>query len=108
ENYMVDAPEESGAVVVNASYAGVLCARMVMSAKPRAVIGLDCGIGKDGAGIAGLWYFEALEVPAAAVDVMTAEMGNGADLYANGVSRRVKDAAPMLGSEPGMLARDAA
>lgn len=108
ENYMVDAPEESGAVVVNASYAGVLCARMVMSAKPRAVIGLDCGIGKDGAGIAGLWYFEALEVPAAAVDVMTAEMGNGADLYANGVISRVNDAAQMLGIEPGMLARDAA
>ena len=45
-------------VVVAASYAGVLCAKMIVAAKPRAVIGLDCKIGKDGAGIAGLWYYE--------------------------------------------------
>ena len=42
-----------------------------MLAKPKAVIGLDCAIGKDGAGVAGLWYYEALGIPSAAVDVMT-------------------------------------
>lgn len=97
-----------GDVVVNASYSGVLCARMVMSARPRAVIGLDCAIGKDGAGIAGLWYYEALGVPAAATDTQTAEMGNGADLYENGVISRVNDAAQRLGIAPGMGVRDAA
>lgn len=108
EGYVDSAPGTAGDVVVNASYSGVLCARMVMSAKPRAVVGLDCAIGKDGAGIAGLWYYEALGVPAAAVDVMTAEMGNGSDLYDNGVVSRVNDAAQALGIEPGMRARDAA
>lgn len=97
-----------GDVVVNASYSGVLCARMVMSARPRAVIGLDCAIGKDGAGIAGLWYYEALGVPAAATDTMTAEMGNGPDLYDNGVISRVNDAAQRLGIAPGMRVRDVA
>lgn len=92
----------SGDVVVAASYAGVLCARMVLAARPSATIGLDCAIGKDGAGIAGLWFFEALGVPAAAADVMTAEMGNGDDLYANGVLSRVNDSAQRLGVEPGM------
>jgi len=91
-----------GDVVVAASYSGVLCARMVMSARPRAVIGLDCAIGKDGAGIAGLWYYEALGVPAAAADTMTAEMGNGPDLYANGIVSRVNDCAQRLGIAPGM------
>lgn len=98
----------SSDVVVNASYSGVLCARMVMSARPKAVIGLDCAIGKDGAGIAGLWYYEALNVPAAAVDSFTAEMGNGPDLYNNGIISRVNDCAQRLGITPGMRAKDAA
>jgi hypothetical protein len=108
EGYVAGAPGTAGDVVVNASYSGVLCARMVMSAKPKAVIGLDCAIGKDGAGIAGLWFYEALAVPAAAVDVMTAEMGNGSDLYDNGIVSRVNDAAQALGIQPGMSAREAA
>lgn len=94
-------------VIVAASYAGVLCARMVMSARPRAAIGLDCAIGKDGAGIAGLWYYEALNVPAAAVDTMTAEMGNGQDMLDNGVVSRVNDCAQKLGLVPGMTVREA-
>ena len=97
----------SGDVVVAASYAGVLCARMVMSARPRAAIGLDCGIGKDGAGIAGLWYYEALDVPAAAVDSSTAEMGNGQDMHAHGVLSRVNECAQRLGLAPGLSVQEA-
>jgi hypothetical protein len=108
EGYVAQAPGTAGDLVVNASYSGVLCARMVMSARPRFVIGLDCAIGKDGAGIAGLWYYEALGIPSAAVDVMTAEMGNGRDLYGNGIVSRVNDAAQALGIEPGMSCGDAA
>lgn len=101
-------PEASGDLVVNASYSGVLCAKMVMAAKPGFVIGLDCAIGKDGAGVAGLAYYEALTIPAAAADVMTAEMGNGRDLYDEGVLSRVNEAAERLGVRPGMSVRDAA
>lgn len=106
ETFVAHAPC-SGDVVVAASYAGVLCARMVMSARPRAAIGLDCAIGKDGAGIAGLWYYEALGVPAAAADTNTAEMGNGRDLFDNGVISRVNDCAQRLGLAPGMTVREA-
>lgn len=80
---------------------------MVMSAKPRATIGLDCAIGKDGAGIAGLWFYEALGVPAAAADTQTAEMGNGRDLHDNGIISRVNDAAQKLGLKPGMAVKAA-
>lgn len=97
----------AGDIVVAASYAGVLCARMVMSARPKAAIGLDCGIGKDGAGIAGLWFYEALDVPAAAVDTTTAEMGNGSDMYRNGIVSRVNDKAQRLGLAPGMTVKEA-
>ncbi|SLN66447.1 hypothetical protein [Oceanibacterium hippocampi] len=106
EAYVDHAPC-SGDVVVAASYAGVLCARMVMSAKPKVAIGLDCGIGKDGAGVAGLWYYEALGVPAAAVDSGTAEMGNGRDMYRCGVLSRVNDAAQRLGLAPGLTVQEA-
>ena len=62
EDYVKAHPETAGDVLVNASYSGVLCARMVMSARPKAVIGLDCAIGKDGAGIAGLGQTSASQV----------------------------------------------
>lgn len=101
-------PDTHGDLIVNASYSGVLCAKMVIVAKPRGVIGLDCAIGKDGAGVAGLAFYEALDIPAAAADVMTAEMGNGRDLYEAGVVSRVNEAAERLGLGPGMTVNEAA
>lgn len=95
-------------VVVAASYAGVLCARMIARSTPKAAIGLDCAIGKDGAGIAGLWFYEALGIPAAAASTETAEMGNGLDLYGQGIISRVNELAEAAGVRPGMAVRDAA
>ncbi|WP_193312770.1 cupin domain-containing protein [Georgenia subflava] len=95
-------------VVVNASYAGVYCARLLQETNPLGTIGIDCGIGKDGAGIAGLWYFEALGVPAAAADIMTVELGNGRELWEEGVISRVNGAASVLGIEPGQSVQEAA
>lgn len=95
-------------VLVNASYCGVLPARFVGEQAPRAAIGVDCAIGLDGAGIAGLWYLEALAIPAATADVMTIELGNGVDLYETGVVSRVNAPAAGCGVEEGMAVRDAA
>lgn len=95
-------------IVVNSSYSGVFCAKLVVPFRPRAAIGLDCAIGKDGAGVAGLWYYEALNIPAAAADVMTAEMGDGLDLHDNGVISRVNALAEDAGVTPGMKVSEAA
>lgn len=96
-------PENRGRdVVVNASYCGVLPARFLAAEAPRAVIGVDCGVGPGGASIAGLWYLEALNMPAAVADVMTVELGNGIDLYERGVISFVNRAAADCGVEPGM------
>jgi hypothetical protein len=95
-------------VVVAASFSGVLPARMIARSTPRGVIGLDCAIGKDGAGIAGLWFYEALGIPAAAASTRSAEMGNGRDLWEEGVLSRVNEIAEAMGLAPGMSVRVAA
>lgn len=96
-------PENRGRdVVVNASYCGVLPARFLAAEAPRGVIGVDCGVGPGGASIAGLWYLEALNLPAAVADVMTVELGNGVDLHDRGVVSFVNRPAADCGVEPGM------
>ena len=95
-------------VVVPASYIGVLPARMVAIHRPRGVIGHDACVGKDGAGIGGLWYLEALGIPAATADGMSAEMGNGADLYESGVLSHLNYPAERCGLKVGMSVREAA
>ena len=104
----VDERNRGRDVVVPASYIGVLPARMVAAHMPRGVIGHDACVGKDGAGIAGLWYLEALGVPAATADGMTAELGNGEDLYANGIVKHLNYPAERCGVKEGMSVREAA
>ena len=104
----VDASNTDHDVVVPASYLGVLPARLMAPHRPRAVIGHDGCIGKDGAGIQGLYYLEALGIPAATADGKTAELGNGRDLYEHGVISRVNILAEQCGVQPGMSVRDAA
>jgi uncharacterized protein YunC (DUF1805 family) len=106
--YHADERNRDRDVVVNASYTGVLPARFIASHQPRAAIGMDCAIGPEGAGIAGLWYFEALQIPAATVDVMTVELGNGVDVYERGVISRLNEPARDCGVREGMTAREAA
>lgn len=103
-----EGPRPGKEVFVNASYAGVYAAQFIESAQPAGWIGVDGGIGKDGAGIAGLWYFEALALPAAAGDINTIELGNGIDMYENGIISRVNGTAESLGIHPGMPLSEAA
>jgi hypothetical protein len=95
-------------VLVTASYIGVLPARLVHDHLPRAVIGFDGGVGPQGANIAGLWYYEALNIPAAAVDVMTIILGDGVDVYDNGRVSFFNRPAADCGVVRGMPAREAA
>lgn len=108
DKFYAGRPSTGRDVIVNGSYAGVFSARVMVPHAPRATIGLDCGIGKDGAGVAALWYFEAIGIPAAAADTMSAEMGNGLDLYENGIISRVNNLAEDAGVRPGMRVSAAA
>lgn len=95
-------------VVVNASYCGVLPARFIAAQRPRGAIGVDCGVGPAGASIAGLWYLEALQIPAAVADVMTVKLGDGVDLYTQGVISHCNQPASDCGVKAGMPVREAA
>lgn len=95
-------------VLVTASYIGVLPARLLREHLPRAAIGFDGGVGPQGANMAGLWYFEALNVPAAAVDVMSIILGDGVDVYQNGVVSYLNRPAADCGVRIGMPAQEAA
>lgn len=104
----VDERNRDHDVVVAASYLGVLPARLMAPHRPRAVIGHDGCIGKDGAGISGLWYLEALGIPAATAEGMSAELGNGLDQYETGLVSRVNIYAERCGVREGMTVRQAA
>ena len=95
-------------VVINASYCGVLPARFIAEQHPRGAIGVDCAVGPAGASVAGLWYLEALNIPAAAADVMTVRLGDGVDLHDRGTISFANRPAMDCGVVPGMSVRDAA
>jgi hypothetical protein len=95
-------------VVVNASYCGVLPARFVGQHAPRGAIGVDCGVGPQGAGIAGLWYLEALGIPAATAAIDTVALGDGVDMHATATVSFVNAPAASCGVEPGMPVAEAA
>ncbi|MDE0603704.1 MAG: hypothetical protein OXI18_04800 [bacterium] len=106
--YDVNEANRDRDVCVNSSYCGVLPARFIAEHRPRAAIGMDCGVGPEGSAIAGLWYLEALGIPAAVADVMTAHLGDGVHLYEHGVVSFVNQLALDCGVTAGMAVRDAA
>ena len=106
--YDVHAGNRGRDVCVNSSYCGVLPGRFIGEHLPRAAIGMDCGVGPEGSAIAGLWYLEALRVPAAVADVMSAHLGDGVHLYEHGVISFRNQPAADCGVEPGMSVREAA
>lgn len=95
-------------VVVNASYAGVLPARFIAEKAPAGAIGLDCAVGPEGASIAGLWYLEALGLPAATVDVVEVVLGDGVDVYEHGHVSYLNQPARDLGVAEGQSVEQAA
>lgn len=94
-------PEHRGRVVVAASHAGRYAAYLAARAGVRAVILNDAGVGKDGAGIAGLAYLDRIGLAAAAVSHATARIGDGRDMAARGRISHVNETARSLGCAPG-------
>lgn len=106
--YHVDELNRGRDVVVNASYTGVLPARFIAEKAPAGAIGLDCAVGPQGASIAGLWYLEALDLPAATVDVSGVLLGDGVDVWAHGRISYLNQPARDLGVREGQSVEEAA
>ncbi len=95
-------------VVVSGSYAGAEpIGHLALPWGPRAVIAHAGGVGKDESGITGLRLCQEFEIPAAAVETMSARISDGASCYA-GVVGHVNKAASALGVHAGQPVADAA
>lgn len=95
-------------VIVAGSFAGTLAFRFVLERGVRAVIAHAAGVGKDGAGISGLPFADRFGVPAAAVETMSARLGDGPSVFGDGVVAHVNEAARRLGVVPGTPVTEAA
>jgi len=95
-------------VLVGASFCGLLAIRFPLRVNPKGVIAHDAGVGKDFAGINGLWALEGMGIPGAAVETMSARLGNGMSMYEGGIISYVNESAEKLGINAGMPVKEAA
>jgi hypothetical protein len=98
----------AGKVLVAGSHGGIIAAYLGAKAGAHALILNDAGLGKDRAGIAGLFYLEKPGMAAAAVDCMSARIGDGADMLARGVISHANAFASLCGVVAGQSCREAA
>src|SRR5258706_2410549 len=98
----------AGKVLVAGSHGGIIAAFLGARAGAHALVLNDAGVGKDRAGIAGLFYLEEIGMAAAAVDCMSARIGDGADMLARGVISHANAYAALCGVVAGQSCRDAA
>src|SRR5262245_42591210 len=96
-----------GNAVLAASHGGAYVADVALGLGLGGLIVSDAGIGRERAGVAGLDRLEKHNVPAAAVSVHSARIGDGADCLRRGVISVVNETARSIGVERGMGAREA-
>jgi hypothetical protein len=98
-------PDAHDAVVVCGSHGGLYPAWLAARAGVRAVVLNDAGIGRHQAGIAGVHWLDAFDIPACAVDYRSARIGDGADSLAHGIVTMSNGAAARHGCVPGHTCR---
>jgi hypothetical protein len=98
----------AGKVLVSGSHGGIVAAYLGAKAGAHALILNDAGLGKDRAGISGLPWLEAIGMAAAAVDCMSARIGDGADMLARGVISHANIYAAVCGVAAGQSCDEAA
>lgn len=89
-------------VLIGASFMGIVAVQFAARFRPRAVIAHAAGIGRDGAGINGLWFLEGRGIPAAAVGGDTAPIADGVGIWERGRIAVVNHWARALGVAPGL------
>ncbi|MGN0837575.1 MAG: hypothetical protein ACI4NN_00635 [Pyramidobacter sp.] len=96
-----------GKVFVTASHGGVYPARLAASYGVRAAVFNDAGLCKDNSAIAGLDFLESVGIGAAAVSNFSACIGDGRDVFENGILSLVNRPAADAGCVKGMKCREA-
>lgn len=103
------APDNTpGNVLISGSYGGEYNAYHAARRGIRGVVLNDAGVGKNGAGIAGLPYLDRIGLPGATADGWTCHIADGEDMLAHGVVSHVNEAAARLGCKVGQTVRECA
>jgi hypothetical protein len=92
--------------VISASHGGKSSAYIASVLPLAGVVFNDAGIGKDGAGIAGLEMLDAHDMPALTVSSESAHIGDVEDAWQHGTISRTNAAASRAGFKVGHLMRD--
>lgn len=105
---LVDAADElssehAGAVVICGDPATLRTARLLLRQAPALVALHDAGVGRDGAGIAGLARLADVHVPAVAVGHDSARIGDADDVLERGEVVHLNAPARALGLSEGPL-----
>lgn len=105
---LVDAADDlaatpEGAIVVCGDAATLRVARALLRVSPRLVALHDAGVGKDGAGVAGLDRLGDVGVAAVAVRHDSARLGDSDDILAHGEIAHLNAPARALGLREGRL-----
>lgn len=100
--------ENHNDIVICGSHGGLPAAQYVQRFPPRAIVFNDGGRGKDDAGIEGLTLLDNGGIAALAVSVDSARIGDGMDIYANGIVSVANHTASREGVQKGMKITHAA
>ncbi len=92
----------AGAVVVSGSHGGVSAARFAIQAGVRLAVFNDAGVGRDGAGIAGLALLQAAGIAACTVSHDSARIGEARSTLDDGVISHANPRAEALGARAGV------
>jgi hypothetical protein len=93
-----------GRAAIAASHGGIYAAYVAAKAGLKAVILSDAGVGRERAGISGLFYLASMGVPAAAIGHRSARIGDGVDCAKRGIITYVNEPAAAAGIRTGMSA----
>ena len=97
-----------GGVIVSGSHCSYSTFAFAKDLELKGIILNDAGKGKDNEGISGLSVYNQADIPAAAVDCMTAKIGSARDAWETGLVSARNDLAAGLGVNVGMPVQTAA
>lgn len=90
-------PADAGCVALSGSHGGLSSARYALAVRPLLSVFNDAGVGKDGAGVAGLALLQANGLAACTVSHTSACIGQAASTFDEGVVSHANPAALALG-----------
>jgi hypothetical protein len=95
-------PADAGCIALSGSHGGLSSARYALAARPLLAVFNDAGVGKDGAGIAGLAHLQDHGIAACTVSHTSARIGQASSTRADGVVSHANAAARALGLRTGL------